>query len=88
VHSRPALATTAATISALFQDRDSGLRRALTVEALRCEFHLFDTRTGKGYQSPTPDDEALNQFIKRTERLYKGERSDWASSRSSDNPDA
>jgi hypothetical protein len=49
---------------------------------------LFDTRTGKGYQSPTPDDEALNQFIKRTERLYKGERSDWASSRSSDNPDA
>jgi Protein of unknown function (DUF4231) len=84
----PAAAGIAASVSALFQYHRSWLRRALTVEALKSEFHLFSTRAGKVYQTSTPDDEALNRFIKRTEQIYKDERDDWIRSRPSDDADA
>jgi Protein of unknown function (DUF4231) len=76
-----ALAAIAAAVSALFQFQGSWLRRADTVESLRSEFHLFDTRTGEGYQAPASEEAALDRFITRTEQVYESERGEWKRSR-------
>jgi hypothetical protein len=76
-----ALAGIAAAVLALFQFQGSWLRRADSAEALKREFHLFDTRTGEGYQAPVSDDAAVDTFITRTEQMYESELGDWKRSR-------
>src|SRR5262249_46332834 len=73
----PTLAAILAGLLAIFQFNDAWLRRARTVELLRSEFHLFDTRCGRHYATTIPDDQALDAFILRTEKIYADERGEW-----------
>jgi len=77
----PTLATISAGLLAIFQFNDAWLRRARTVEVLKSEFFLFDTRSGKHYAATIPDDQVLETFILRTEKIYADERGEWQRSR-------
>ena len=77
----PTVASISAGLLAAGQFKESWLRRARAVEALKSEFALFDTRSGKNYSAQVPDDKALETFVLRTERICADERGEWRRTR-------
>jgi len=77
----PTVATISAGLLAAGQFKESWLRRARAVEALKSEFALLDTRSGKNYSAQIPEDKALETFILRMERICSDETGEWRRAR-------
>jgi hypothetical protein len=75
----PALAAIITGLNTAFVWKDNYIRFAYTTEALKSEKIKYQTRTTRTYGPPLTEQQALSNFVRRTETITLQETIDWKS---------
>ena len=64
-------------LSAIFHWRENWVSRAVALEALQSELFKFNTRTSEYYSPKIEPQEALDNFVRRIDRINQEELGNW-----------
>jgi hypothetical protein len=73
-------------LSAIFHWRENWVSRAVALEALQSELFKFKTRTSEYYSPKLEQQEALDNFVQRVDRINQEELGNWRDSQLRDSP--
>jgi len=72
-----AIASIVAGLNAVFHPRENWVSRAVALEALKSELFKFKTRTSEFYSPEIDQQEVLDNFVQRIDRINQEELGNW-----------